>query len=67
MSVSLVINWPDGKFEEVPVASQRGGEWWAEFARGLGLELVPQFHSFIPVERDRLDQLIREVTLAERP
>jgi len=63
MSVSLSIRWPDGAFEDIPISSQRGGEWWAEEARRLGLELVPQFHQFLGVEPDLLDQLIAEVDI----
>lgn len=66
MSVSLVVNWPDGRFEDVPIASQRGGEWWGQVGYELGLELVPHFHSFIAVEPDRLDQFINEVTTFRR-
>jgi hypothetical protein len=63
MSVSLSINWPDGRFEDVAIASQRGARWWAEEGQKLGLDLVPHFHSLLVVERDRLDQLINEVTI----
>ena len=63
MSVSLMIQWADGTCEHVSIASQRGGDWWAEEARSLGLELIPMFASFLPVESGNLHQLIKEVTI----
>ena len=62
MSVSLGIEWPDGRFEDVPIASLRGAQWWGEVGRRLGLKLVSQFHSFFPIEPDQLDELASEVT-----
>jgi len=61
MSVSLGITWPGGRFEEVPIASLQATEAWGEDARELGLELMPYFSSFIPVEPTNLDQLLSEL------
>lgn len=63
MSVSLGIYWSSGEFEEIPIASLRQCTAWGDDARDLGLELVPHFASFLPVESGNLDQLIREVTV----
>jgi hypothetical protein len=61
MSVSLSIDWSDGKSEHIPISSQRGGKEWARIGTSLGLQLVPLFHQFMPVEPAYLDELIREV------
>lgn len=61
MSVSLDIEWPNGDFEEVPIAGMRTAKKLAEDARRLGLVLIPMFPSFVPVEPGTLDEFIREV------
>ena len=62
MSVSLNINWPDGKFESVPIAGQLvASTHWRAFGRELGLEWVPRFAGWVPVDQDNLGQLISEL------
>lgn len=65
MSVSLLIDWPDGKFEDVPLGSNRqwDDEGWKPFALELGLEWVPCFSSFIPVDSENIDQILKEVEI----
>jgi hypothetical protein len=63
MSVSLSIKWSNGEAEDIAISSLKGAKAWAEIGRSLGLKLVPQFYSFLPVEPDQLDALIHEVKI----
>jgi hypothetical protein len=61
MSVDLIIDWPGGNTEVVPLASYRGmSEGWKTKAEGLGLKWIPLFHSFLPIHADNLAQVLDE-------
>ncbi len=47
----------------MPITGLSTAEKLAQEARQLGLELVPHFPSFIPVEPETLDDFIAEVTI----
>jgi len=62
MSVSLVIDWPDAGSELIRIGSQAlAKDEWAPLAVELGLELIPRFYSFLPVEPANLDPLLVEL------
>ena len=63
MSVALVIDWPDGGSEVLPLGSHRQlKEGWGPMASELGLRLIPHFYSFLPLEPSNLDQVMGELT-----
>ncbi len=64
MSVSLSIEWPDGKEDEVFLGSLRQlEEGWAPIAIGLGLELIPRLSRWIQVTPENLNPLLGELAV----
>ena len=65
MASDLVIDWEGGdKVEVIPLGSHTlMKDYWRPLAEELGLELVPHFYSFCPVEPDNLDQLLSELSI----
>lgn len=62
MSVALVIDWPNGDSEVLPLGSLRQHkEGWGPMASELGLELIPQFYSFFPLDPSNVDQVLSEL------
>lgn len=63
MSSDLVIDWDGGdQVEVIPLGSHRlMRDYWRPLAVELGLELVPHFYSFCPVEPDNLNRLLDEL------
>lgn len=63
MASDLVIDWEGGdKTEVIPLGSHRlMRDYWRPLAGVLGLELVPHFYSFCPVEPADLDPLLAEL------
>lgn len=63
----MTISRPGQKNEIIPLGSHRQHkEGWAPLATELGLELVPQFYSFIPVLPEYLDQFLSELIVFRR-
>lgn len=64
MSVSLLINWPNSKSEEIPIASfSVAKEVWGSLGLELGLKWVPRFHRWIVVDPRNLDDLQKEMAI----
>ena len=63
MSSALVIDWESREKDEVIPLGSHGlmRDVWRPLAEGLGLELVPHFYSFCPVEPGNLDRLLSEL------
>ena len=61
MSVSFVVDWPDGRTERVQLGSLRQVKGWAPMAREIGLELVPKLYSFLPVDAGNIEQVLGEL------
>jgi hypothetical protein len=62
MSVIFIIEWKDRADEVIRIGSHAlAKDYWAPLAAELGLELIPQFYSFLPVEPADLGPLLAEL------
>jgi hypothetical protein len=67
MAVSLMIHWPNGIIEDVPLASHAAAkDDWAPLARELGMKWVPMFYGTCFVRADNLDEITAEVRVFAR-
>lgn len=63
MSISLIIEYNDGTFRDIPVGTHaRIKDGWAPLARSIGLVNISDIYSFVPVDHENIGCLISELT-----